>query len=93
MDGEKNDRRVNEMEMTLPHLPVCPSCKENPRLVIDDLGRGNGRGYPGEFNIYIGCRNERCHMSIQTEELNTIGGSGKDELIEECENIWMKAFG
>ena len=81
------------MEMTLPHLPVCPSCKENPRLVIKDFGREGGHGYPGRVSIYIGCRNERCHMSIRTEELNTIGGSSKDELIEECERIWVNTFG
>ena len=43
--------------MKLPdkRIKVCPICGSAPELKITDMGRPNGRGYPGRFWYSLAC--------------------------------------
>ena len=38
-----------------PKIKVCPICGSIPIMKVEDMGRPNGRGYPGCFSYTISC--------------------------------------
>lgn len=48
------------MEKKLPKVKFCPICGSTPTLKISDLGRLDGRGYPGCFCLVITC--PKCNL-------------------------------
>lgn len=41
----------------------CAICGHSPIITLSSLDRGNGRGYPGNFNYHIRCSNNNCPLS------------------------------
>lgn len=41
-------------------LKPCPWCGSSAVLQKYDMGRPNGRGYPGNTEVYVECCNEKC---------------------------------
>ena len=39
----------------IPKIKLCPICGSAPKLEVRDLGRSNGRGYPGCSGYTMSC--------------------------------------
>ena len=44
-------------------LTNCPICGHSPVITCTSLDRGNGRGYPGNFEYRIRCSNAQCPLA------------------------------
>lgn len=57
-------------------LRRCPYCGAVPKLSVIDLGRDNGRGYPGEFSYAYKCeRDSKGSHSLSSRSYVTIGST------------------
>lgn len=40
---------------SIPKIKLCPICGSAPSLEVRDMGRSNGRGYPGCYDYTMFC--------------------------------------
>ena len=67
------------------NLKTCPICGSAPLLSTDDMGKPNGRGYPGNFCYYFYC--PFCGK-LEGDGFTTVYTKTKGECIEEAAASW-----
>ena len=76
-------------------LKKCPICGSNPLLSTEDMGKPNGRGYPGDFKFYFYC--PFC-QKLNGDFFTTVYTKTKKECVKKAAESWnkevdnMKAF-
>lgn len=69
-----------------PKVKVCPICGSMPTMRIEDMGRPNGRGYPGCFSYTLSC--DYCELPQSVGATTVYTDPSKVEI--ECINKWNK---
>ena len=67
-----------------PKIKVCPICGSAPVLEITDMGRPNGRGYPGCFMYTLSCNYCKLPKTVSATTVYT----DPDKVEVECINKW-----
>ena len=50
-----------------PKIKVCPICGSVPIMRVEDMGKPNGRGYPGDFSYTLSCNYCKLPKSVTLE--------------------------
>ena len=77
------------MFIEIPPLENCPWCGSIGKLKSEDLGKPNGRGYPGCSLIYVECSNIECRATAPFGKIDTIYRSTQ-EAVDQAVKIWNK---
>lgn len=67
------------------NLKNCPICGSNPLLSTEDMGKPNGRGYPGDFIYYFYC--PFCGK-LEGHSFTTVYTKTEKECIEKAAESW-----
>lgn len=77
--------------MIVPEFEIkeCPWCRCPGALHFDSLDKGNGRGYPGCFEVYVKCANDSCGAIAPHGKTDTVYRS-MEEAIKKAIDTWNK---
>lgn len=70
-------------------LKPCPWCGSAGALVVTNLGRGNGRGYPGCHKYEVRCSNIKCNAAAPYGAFDDIYTSS-ERAIAKAYTSWNK---
>ena len=65
----------------------CPWCHQIPAVEEVPLWHGS-HGYHGNYEYYVGCKNERCKVRPRTTAYNDIYHGDKQKCIDACIKDW-----
>ena len=77
------------MKLIFPPLKKCPWCGSDGQYVINDLGKENGRGYPGCHELYVECNNIKCKAQAPYGHFDDIYRSIQEAVTKAAE-AWNK---
>ena len=67
-----------------PKIKVCPICGSVPIMRVEDMGKPNGRGYPGDFSYTLSCNYCKLPKSVSATTVYT----NPDKIEDECISKW-----
>ena len=81
-------KKQNEIEIIeIKSIKTCPWCGCIAVLKTEDLGKPNGRGYPGHTLVYVQCANSKCRATAPNGKIDDIHRSTR-EAIDQAVKIW-----
>lgn len=76
------------MKIKIETLPEdCPFCHNTPIIAKDPMWHGN-RGYYGNYEYYVACKNENCKIQPRTKSYNDIYNMTEQQCINKSIDDW-----